>query len=528
MKPQTYQHIDRRAAQRMAEARTPSLVLGLTDREQLLRASAYGYAKLESHTEATPETLFEIGSISKTFAAVVALRTAESSLLDLHVPVTEYLPWFEAQSEFGPITIHHLLSHSAGLPYGMDFSPDPRAIVYALRDFKVPHAPGQRFHYSEVGYQTLTLVLESIHAKPYAQILQEQVFDPLGMQDSHSRITHQLRPQMARGYTTLYDDRPAHSSHPLVPAPWIEFNSCDGAVVSTAADMAKFMRMLLNDGRPLLSNESFECLYREVVPDTGYGYGCISWEDEGIRYMGHAGDMPGYEAYMWMDYSNGLGVVLMCSQPAPSGLSWDALHTLKQAQKGAELPEFKPSDPTVISNATDYAGDFTAGEKHLSLIAENEHLYLDLDGGRVLLESRGPDTFLIPHPDYELFLLEFSRQDGADTPITEALHGAVCYIPAGAEIPKIVSIPPEWGSYLGHYRTWNPWEPNFRVIQRKGQLLLVQPNGETEALIPDPDGSFHLGEDELSPEWLRFDQIIAGQALRANLSGVHYYRFFTP
>jgi hypothetical protein len=333
---------------------------------------------------------------------------------------------------------------------------------------------------------------------------------------------------MARGYTTLYDDRPAHRSHLLVPAPWLEFNSCDGAVVSTATDMARFMRMLLNGGRPLLSPASFELLYREVVPETAYGYGFISWEDEGIRYMGHAGDMPGYEAYMWMDYSNGLGVVLMCSQPAPSGLSWDVLHALQKAQKGEALPEFKMSDPTMIPNAVDYAGEYVSDATGMLLIAEDERLYLDLGGARVLLESRGPDTFLIPHPDFDLFLLEFERPDGENSPITAALHGPVCYTPAGAEIPETAHIPPEWAACLGHYRTWNPWESNFRVISRKGQLLLVLPDGETEALIPRPDGSFRLGEDERSPEWLRFDQIAEGQALRATLSGVDYYRFITP
>ncbi len=527
MNQQTYQHIDARIAQRMQEARTPSLVLGLTNREQLLRTTAYGYTEIESQTPATPETLFEIGSISKTFAAVVTLRTAEAGRIDLQAPVTEYLPWFKVKNQFAPITIHHLLSHTAGLPYGMDFSPDPQAIVYSLRAYVVPHAPGERFHYSECGYQTLTLVLQAIYGKPYAEILTEQVFKPLGMNNSHAVITHALRPQLARGYTILYDDRPAHSSHPIVPAQWIEFNSCDGAVASTAADMTKFMRMLLTDGVPLISPERFKQLYTEVVPGTAYGYGFISWEDEGIRYMGHAGDMPGYEAYLWMDYTNGLGAVILCSMPYPGNLCFDVLHTLKKAHQGEPLPEFKASDPTRIENAGDYAGRYAAGEKRLALVAEGQSLYLDLGDLRPILETRGPDTFLIPHSDYNLFPLEFIRA-GESTPVTAIHHGPNVYVPEGADQPKVADYPPEWEAYVGHYRTWNPWEPNFRIILRGGQLFLVHPDGETEELVIREDGAFHLGDDPLTPEFIRFDQVVAGQALRANLSGVDYYRFFTP
>jgi CubicO group peptidase (beta-lactamase class C family) len=290
--------------------------------------------------------------------------------------------------------------------------------------------------------------------------------------------------------------------------------------------MTKFIRMLLNDGAPLLSPASFQRLYTKVVPGTEYGYGFFSWEDDGTRYMGHAGDMPGYEAYLWMDYGSGLGVVVLCSQPTPAGLSWDVLHTLQQAHKGADLPEFKPSDPVKVPHAADYAGEYFAGEKRLWLIAENEHLYLDLGGERLILESRGPDTFLIPHPDYDLFLLEFLRDDD-DAPVAAATHGPDFYIPKGAAPPE-KDHPPTWESYVGHYRTWNPWEPNFRIILRAGKLRLVRPDGEAEALIPKENASFHLGEDELTPEFICFDQIVEGQALRANLSGVNYYRFFTP
>ena len=87
---------------------------------------------------------------------------------------------------------------------------------------------------------------------------------------------------------------------------------------------------------------------------------------------------------------------------------------------------------------------------------------------------------------------------------------------------------PRLSIHAGHYRMHNPWLTNFRVIVRKGQLWFVWPWGDEDPLTPLDEDSFRLGWDAYSPERLRFDQIADGRALRATLSGCHYYRFFTP
>ncbi len=81
-------------------------------------------------------------------------------------------------------------------------------------------------------------------------------------------------------------------------------------------------------------------------------------------------------------------------------------------------------------------------------------------------------------------------------------------------------------AYPGHYRSFNTWETNFRVILRKGQLLYVTPSGDEQQLYQIGDSLFRIGEAP-SPEWMRFDQILDGSALQANRSGCDYYRFFT-
>ena len=92
--------------------------------------------------------------------------------------------------------------------------------------------------------------------------------------------------------------------------------------------------------------------------------------------------------------------------------------------------------------------------------------------------------------------------------------------------PGKFDVPHEWLTCPGHYRAHNPWESNFRVILRKGELLLVWSSGEEETLTALGGGNFRIG-DEHSPERLRFDQFVDEVALRANRSGCDYYRFFT-
>ena len=94
--------------------------------------------------------------------------------------------------------------------------------------------------------------------------------------------------------------------------------------------------------------------------------------------------------------------------------------------------------------------------------------------------------------------------------------------------PMSFSYPDEWNGFVGHYRSHNPWYTNFRVIVRKGQLLMVSPEGDAKALTTVGTGEFRVGDLPYSPERLRFDQLVDGKAARANFSGCDYYRFFTP
>ena len=137
----------------------------------------------------------------------------------------------------------------------------------------------------------------------------------------------------------------------------------------------------------------------------------------------------------------------------------------------------------------------------------------------------GNDSFYVGHPDLERFLLEFGRDSGK---VVEAFHGGALYIRDGYVGPHGFDHPEEWEHYPGHYRAHNPGLSNYRIVLRKGALLLVFPTGGKESLVPLDDGLFRIGDDPRSPETLRFDAVTSGQALRAVYSGCPYYRIAAP
>ena len=100
-----FAQLDRIIERRMAADNTPGLALALTDRERTLRVATYGFADLAARTPVTLDTLFEIGSIGKSFTSLALLREHEAGTLDLRAPVARYLPWFAVRSAFPPITV---------------------------------------------------------------------------------------------------------------------------------------------------------------------------------------------------------------------------------------------------------------------------------------------------------------------------------------------------------------------------------------------------------------------------------------
>ena len=528
-----WKRLDEFVRRDMREQSIPGVSLALTDRRRLLHVATYGYANLDARRPLTPDHLLEIGSITKSFTSIALLQLRDEGRFDPQAPVTQYLPWFKVQTPYAPITPHDLMTHAAALPRDRDDIPSSLYQAVALSERVVGEAPGKHFRYSNIGYQVLSYMLEEISGKSYAEIIRTRILEPLGMTRTVPGLTHDLRPRLAVGYEDLFDDRPSHPDHPRVPGTWVEYGAGDGCIAATPADLAAYVRMLLNRGAGprgrILSEDGFHLLTRPAI-DAGegwsYGYGLETRGEGGHTMVAHSGGMIGYYARILGDLDDGLGVAVIINGPgSPKRLADYALHLTQSAVRGKPLPPLTQDQPlTKVKSPADYAGTFISPDgRKLVLAADKERLILLHDGRRIVLEAHDDDRFYVPHADFALFLLGFGRDNGK---VVEASYGPDWYAGERNAGPRAFDYPKEWDAFPGHYRTVNPWEPNFRVILRKGKLLLCTTEDE-EPITPLEGGLYRVGED-YSAERLRFDTVIGGRALQANLSGIPYYRVFTP
>ncbi|MCW5964688.1 MAG: beta-lactamase family protein [Bryobacterales bacterium] len=300
---------------RLQEQKLPGAVFAVMRYGDVLRADAYGFANLELGVPTTTETVFQLGSITKQFAARAILMLADEGKLRVNDPISLYIS--RAPASWRGITLHHLLTHTSGIPnwVGMDdfsFHSDytEREFLAIFADRALDFAPGDRFHYSSAAYSLLTIVIEKVSGKRFGDFLAERIFAPAGMDSTRINDTTSLVPGRAQGY--LIRNRKLQNAVNLRP----QITASSGAVLTTIADMARYERVLLRgaDLRPA----SEAALLRPVRLNNGqpYPYG-MGW------YLRHAGKVDivyhtgttaaGFRAAYVRHLPSGISVVFMCN-----------------------------------------------------------------------------------------------------------------------------------------------------------------------------------------------------------------------
>ncbi|MDB5905309.1 MAG: hypothetical protein JWM26_4187 [Betaproteobacteria bacterium] len=520
--------------------RCPSIALAITDTVEVLHAGYYGKADIAAQRDITDKTAFYFASVGKAFTAAALLKLAEERLVRLDDPVKAYLPWFQvggAANRFDDITLHQLMTHTAGIPSGSDFTPASPFEVYALREVKRRFAPGATFHYSNVGYKALGHVIEHVTGLPYAEAVSKSVLDPLRMTESYGALTHSIRDRMAVGYVPRFDDRPYYVGCSLEPAPSLEVGTGDGSIVTTVEDLCKFLRMLLNTGDSpaarVLSAESIALMCAPAVKNAfhneslSYGYGITIEHRADSVLLSHGGEAPGFKSYYVVDPVRGFAVAATSNGPFPVyPAAYFALDCYRCERDGLELPPVPAFDATRFDQPASFEGQYACGNRRFDLKRKGDQVFFCHDGVETPLRGRGPKCSLVEHPDFSRFLLE-TAADGSGA----FWHGGDLWTKEqpGRAPSTPVTIPAQWRPFPGHYRSHNPWLSNFRIVARAGQLVFVEPSNETYSLVPTDDPLlFHLaaGDAEL-PEWIEFSAPVEGVSLRVSYSGGDYYRFFT-
>ncbi|HVS03127.1 MAG TPA: serine hydrolase domain-containing protein [Thermoanaerobaculia bacterium] len=305
----------------------PGLALGVVYQGELIWSRGYGVSDLATRTPVTPQTRFRLGSASKLFTATAVLQLRDAGRLDLDDPVTRHLPGFAVHSPFPdalPVTLRHVLTHTAGLPREGDFPywtthdfPTAAEVLAVARNQSLLHPPGERYGYSNLGIALLGQVVAAVSGQPWARYVDEQILVPLGMTRSAADPTLAQRRGMASGYMRRLPDgsRRAHDYYPtrgLAPA---------AAVTSTVEDLARFAALHLRDEpqeerpEPVLAGHTVREMRRPQVVHEGWnggrglGFGILRVEGETL--VTHGGWIGGHRSHLLLDPDAELAVVAM-------------------------------------------------------------------------------------------------------------------------------------------------------------------------------------------------------------------------
>ncbi|MGH9941409.1 MAG: serine hydrolase [Pyrinomonadaceae bacterium] len=522
--------VDSFIEQYMREMNSPGMTLALANRDGILRAAAYGFSDLERGLNVKPEQLFHIGSISKSFTAIALLQLREEGKLDFHQPVIEYLPWLKIETRYAPITTHHLVTHSAGLPGNVPlFLSDPAA------KHKTAFAPGEHFHYCNLGYHMLGLLLSTLDNRTYGESIRRRILEPLGMSATEPVINSDIRDRTARNYMIYHDERPYPRDGKLAEAPQLIFEKGSGSIASTAHDMGLYVNMLANRGRGakgrVLSEESFNLFVKPHIkaPDFGptasYGYGLAIDQLDGHAIARHTGGMVSFMSALQVDLDEGVGGFASVNAQQgyrPNPVVVYAMKAMRAANATQALPPLPPPHlPGKIEKAAEYAGVFTSPDgRRMEFSAEGDRLFLLYKGQRLPLETTTGQGFLARHPDLDRFLISFRRDKGEKGKVTEVSHGADWYVNQHYAGPRNFTRPKEWDAFIGHYRNDSPWIRSLRVVPRQGKLWL---NGVVP-LEPADAHTFKLADSPYNPEWIGFLDVVNGQSMHLKFSGEDYWR----
>jgi CubicO group peptidase (beta-lactamase class C family) len=333
----------------------------VADKDKVLSLNAVGYADIAAKEPMRVDTLFWIASQSKPITATALMMLVDEGKVKLDDPVAKHLPEFRNQwlvagqdkdnlllvKPKGVVTIRHLLSHTSGLPFRSEME-EPTLDLLRLRDAVRSYAmtpllfePGTKYQYSNAGINTAGRIIEVVSGTRYEEFLEKRLFEPLGMKDTTFWPKGEQLRRLAKSYKPSADKQGLEETtvtqlkYPLddpsrqpMPA---------GGLFSTAEDIGRFCRMVLNggtfQGRRYLSEAAVREMTRKQTGEAmkeSYGLG---WATGGGTF-GHGG---AYATNMTIDAKRGLIMVFLVQHagfPQDGGKSHSAFKKAAEAQFG--------------------------------------------------------------------------------------------------------------------------------------------------------------------------------------------------
>jgi CubicO group peptidase (beta-lactamase class C family) len=359
------------------EHQVPGAAIGVYANSEVTDQAA-GVLSLDTGVEATADSVFQIGSITKTWTATLIMQLADEGLLDIDEKVRTYLPEFRVADETASaeITIRQLLCHTAG--FEGDIFTDTgngddcvEKYVRALGTVPQLFPPGEMFSYNNAGFCVLGRVIEVLRGKPFDACLRERLFTPLGLTHAATDAGTAILHRAAVGHLQLTPEARQE------PAPvWAlpRSGASAGSMLSMRPrDLLAFARMHMTrgaaaDGTRLLSEASVRAMREQQVTlppigflGTGWGLGWDMFGWPGGAVIGHDGSTIGQSAFLRMVPDQDVAIALLANGGNPVAVYHEIFGYLLRELAGVELPPppQPPANPERI-DASRYAGSYVS------------------------------------------------------------------------------------------------------------------------------------------------------------------------
>jgi CubicO group peptidase (beta-lactamase class C family) len=439
--PQDLASLETIAIGELGQTNTPGAAIAVVRGDQVVLARAFGVADVETGTAVRPDMLFRLGSTTKMLTATALNVLAEEGRVTLDAPIGTWIQGIDPT--LGRVTAHQLLSHTAGV---RDEAPmfglhDDTALGARVRSMDAGFlfaTPGDVFSYSNPGYWIAGHLAESVAGKPYADLMQEKVFAPLGMARTTLRPTLAMTWPLAQGHDAAASSgarviRPAADNAATWPA---------GSIYSNVPDLARFVIAVLNagrlDGKPVLPPAVVTRLTTGYVDlpggsDGKYAYGLNVEDVRGVRMLRHGGSRSGYGSLIWMVPDQKVAVIVLANRTGAS-LSRTAMRALEMfATLAPPAPPVSPA-PLAMTAAemAGYVGTFSqTATPDAEILVKEQQLLLQIGtGAPQLMTKTGADRFAVTRP-------------GASAPqtffLTRGKDGTTLYLHQGTRALKRIS-----------------------------------------------------------------------------------------
>lgn len=321
------------------------LSLAVWQGDELRFAKGYGSADLENDVPAAAETVYRIGSITKQFTAAAIMRLVERGDVVLENDIGDYVGFPTGDHR---VTVHQLLNHTSGIKSYTGLGeawtrtiplPITHDLLFGLlADQPFDFAPGDEWRYNNTGFYLLGMIVENITDSSYADYLQQEIFDPLGLEDTSYCDEKKLIPHRAEGYENedgeLVNDDLIDMTHPFAA----------GALCSNVLDLLRWQQAL--ESGEVVSAASYERmttpapLNDRTALDYGYGFGVDMVDDH--RRVAHGGGINGFVTMAARYPDDDLNVIVLTNTPGP--IASDLERRIARAALG--LPEAEDGEET--------------------------------------------------------------------------------------------------------------------------------------------------------------------------------------